>query len=67
MSDWSFQDSVGILIVLGILISAAQTVEAIAQALIVFVCVVIALLWILKFVFEGYTDVITSGDTVNKN
>ncbi|WP_177167478.1 hypothetical protein [Halopenitus malekzadehii] len=60
MNGWSLQDSVGILIVLGITLSAAQAVEGIAQALIVFVGVVIALLWILKFFFEGYTDAITS-------
>jgi uncharacterized membrane protein len=60
MGDWSLRDSVGTLIVLGITLSAAQTVEGIAQALIVFAGVVIALLWTLKFVFEGYTDAITS-------
>jgi len=62
MEDWSLQDSVGILIVLGVTLSAAQTVDGIAQALVVFVGVVIALLWILKFFFEGYTETITAVD-----
>ena len=60
MDEWSLQDSVAILIVLEITLSAAQTVEGIAQALIVLVGVVIALLWILRFFLEGYTDAITS-------
>jgi len=63
MDEWSLQDSVAILIVLGITLSAAQTVEGIAQALIVSVGVIVAVLWILRFFLEGYTDAITSVDS----
>jgi hypothetical protein len=48
---------VGILIALAITLSAARTVDGIAQALIVLVGVVIALLWIGNFVLRGYLDV----------
>lgn len=64
VDSWSLRDSVGLLIVLGVTLSAAQTVDGIAQALIVFVGVVIALLWIPKFVFEGDTETITAVDRV---
>ncbi|MCQ4335057.1 hypothetical protein KM295_16535 [Natronomonas sp. F2-12] len=66
MSDLSFQDSVGILIVFGMMISV-KNLAGIAQALVVCVGIVIALPWMLKFVFGGYADVITSGDTVDKD
>ena len=56
MSDWSLRDMLGILIVLGITFSAARVVDGIAQALIVLVGAVIALLWIGNFVLRGYTD-----------
>jgi hypothetical protein len=56
MSDWSPRDTLGILIVLGITLSAARAVDGIAQALIVLVGAVIALLWIGNFVLRGYTD-----------
>ncbi|MFC6888152.1 hypothetical protein [Halorubrum trueperi] len=42
LEDWSLQNSVGILIVLGVTLSAARTVDGIAQVLIVFVGVVVA-------------------------
>lgn len=35
MSDWSLRDTIGILIMLGITLSAARTVDGIAQALII--------------------------------
>mgnify|MGYP000309585430 CR=1 FL=1 len=56
MTDWSLRDTLGIVIVLGITISTARVVDGIAQALIVLVGVVIALLWIGNFVLRGYTD-----------
>ena len=64
MSDWSLRDMLGILIVLGITFSAARVVDGIAQALIVLVGAVIALLWIGNFVLRGYTDVLqtSTGD-----
>jgi|GEM_PF-4526579 len=64
MSDWSLSDTLGILIVLGITLSAARVVDGIAQALIVLVGAVIALLWIGNFVFRGYTDALqtSTGD-----
>jgi hypothetical protein len=64
MSDWSLRDTLGILIVLGITFSAARVVDGIAQALIVLVGAVIALLWIGNFVLRGYTDALqtSTGD-----
>ena len=56
MSDWSLRDTLGILIVLGVTFSAARVVDGIAEALIVLVGAVIALLWIGNFVLRGYTD-----------
>lgn len=58
MTDLSFGDTIGIIIVLGITLSAARVVDGIGQALIVLVGVVIALLWIGNFVLRGYNDVI---------
>ncbi|MFC6942556.1 hypothetical protein ACFQE8_21750 [Salinirubellus sp. GCM10025818] len=63
MSDWRLRDTLGILIVLGGTLSAARVVDGIAQALIVLVGVVIALLWMGKFFFEGYTDALRSTNT----
>ena len=60
MSDWRLRDTLGILIVLGGTLSAARAVDGIAQALIVLVGVVIALLWMSTFFFEGYTDALRS-------
>jgi len=57
MSDWSPRDSLGILFVLAATLSAARTVDGIAQALIVLLGVVIASLWIGTFVLRGYLDV----------
>jgi|APHM01.1.fsa_nt_gi hypothetical protein len=57
MTEWSLRDTVGIVIMLGITLSAAQTGDGIAQALIILVGVVIALLWIGNFVLRGYLDV----------
>jgi hypothetical protein len=64
MSDWSLRDTLGILIVFGITFSAARVVDGIAQALIVLVGAVIALLWIGNFVLRGYTDALqtSTGD-----
>ena len=63
MTDWSLRDTLGIVIVLGITLSAARVVDGIAQALIVLVGVVIALLWISNFVLRGYTDALQTPDT----
>ena len=63
MSDWSLRDTLGIVIVLGITFSAARAVDGIAQALIVLVGVVIALLWIGNFVLRGYTDALQTPTT----
>jgi len=56
MMDWSLADTIGIVIVLGITLSAAGAVDGIGQALISLVGVVIALLWIGNFVLRGYND-----------
>lgn len=56
MADWSLRDTVGIVIVLGATLSAARVADGIAQALIIFVAVVVALLWIGNFVLRGYID-----------
>jgi uncharacterized membrane protein len=63
MSDWSLRDTIGILIVLGITLSAARTVDGFAQALIVLVGVILALLWIGNFVLHGYNDALQSSST----
>ncbi|WP_318568164.1 hypothetical protein [Salinigranum marinum] len=60
--DWSLRDTAGIVVVLAITVSAASTVEGIAQALIVLVGVVVALLWIGNFVLRGYTDAVRTPD-----
>lgn len=65
MSDWSLRDSLGVLIVLAATLSAARTVDGIAQALIVLVGVVIALLWVGNFVLRGYLDVQRTPETKN--
>jgi hypothetical protein len=65
MTDWSLRDTFGIVIVLAITFSAARAVDGVAQALIVLVGVVIALLWIGNFVLRGYTDALTTPDTDN--
>ncbi|WIV66493.1 hypothetical protein [Natrialbaceae archaeon AArc-T1-2] len=57
---WTVRDTIGILIVVGITLSAARSLEGIAQALVVLVGVVVALLWTAKFFFEGYTDAVGS-------
>jgi hypothetical protein len=56
MTDWRLRDTLGILIVLGATLSAASVVDGLAQALIVLVGVVVALLWVGRFFLEGYTD-----------
>ncbi|MFP9192021.1 hypothetical protein ACLI4Q_10230 [Natrialbaceae archaeon A-CW1-1] len=63
MEDWRLRDTIGILIVLGVTLSAAATLEGLAQALVILVGVVIALLWIGNFFLEGYTDTLESGST----
>lgn len=63
MSDWSLRDTLGIVIVLAVTLSAARAVDGIAQALIVLVGVVVALLWIGNFVLRGYTDAIRTAET----
>ena len=65
MTDWSLRDTAGIVIVLALTLSAARAVDGVAQALIVLVGVVIALLWIGNFVLRGYTDALTTPDTGN--
>jgi len=65
MTDWSLRDTVGIVIVLALTLSAARAVDGVAQALIVLVGVVVALLWIGNFVLRGYTDALTTPDTDN--
>jgi len=65
MTDWSLQDTVGIVIVLAITLAAARAVDGIAQTLIVLVGVVIALLWIGNFVLRGYTAALKAPDTDN--
>jgi hypothetical protein len=65
MSDWSLRDTLGILIVLAVTLSAAQTVDGIAQALLVLVGVVIALLWVGNFVLRGYLAVQQTPETDN--
>jgi len=62
MTDWSLRDTFGVVIVLGITLSAARAVDGIAQTLIVLVGVVIALLWIGNFVLRGYTDALQTPD-----
>jgi hypothetical protein len=63
MTDWSLRDTLGIVIVLGVTLSAARAVDGIAQALIVLVGVVVALLWIGNFVLRGYTDAVGTPDS----
>lgn len=60
MSEWRLRDTLGILVVLAVTFSVARALDGIAQALVVLVGVVIALLWIGKFFLEGYTDALTS-------
>lgn len=62
MTDWSLRDTLGILIVLGITLSVARNMDGIAQALLVLVSVVVALLWIGNFVLRGYVDVRRGSD-----
>ncbi|WP_152422049.1 hypothetical protein [Natrialba chahannaoensis] len=64
MEDWRLRDTVGVLIVLGVTLSAAATLEGVAQGLVILVGVVIVLLWIGRFFLEGYTDSIK---TTNNN
>jgi hypothetical protein len=65
MTDWSIRDTLGIVIVLAVTLSAARAVDGLAQALIVLVGVVIALLWIGNFVLRGYTDALRTPETDN--
>lgn len=60
--DWSLRDTAGIVIVLAITLAAARAVDGIAQALIVAVGVVVALLWIGNFVLRGYTDAMRASE-----
>lgn len=62
MTDWTLRDTLGILIVLGITLSVARNTDGIAQALLVLVSVVVALLWIGNFVLRGYVDVVRGSD-----
>ncbi|MFC3958340.1 hypothetical protein [Halovivax cerinus] len=60
MDDWSLRDDVGILVVLGMTLGAAQSVDGTAPSLAILVVGAgIAGLWIGKFFLEGYTDAIT--------
>jgi hypothetical protein len=63
MGNWRLRDTIGILIVLGVTLSAAATLEGLGQALVMLVGVVIALLWIGNFFLEGYTDAIETAST----
>lgn len=65
MTDWSLRDTFGIVIMLALTLSAARAVDGIAQALIVLVGVVVALLWIGNFILRGYTEARTRPDTGN--
>lgn len=56
MSELTLGDLMGILIAIGPIFSAAEAVDGLAQALVVFVGVVIALLWVGNFVLRGYMD-----------
>ena len=56
MTGWSLGDTIGIVIMLGVTLSAARAVDGIGQALIVLVGAVVALLWIGNFVLRGYND-----------
>jgi hypothetical protein len=56
MSDRSYRDTSGILIVFGITLSAAGAADGIAQGLLVLVGAVNASLWIGSFVPRGYAD-----------
>jgi hypothetical protein len=60
--DWSLRDTAGIVVVLAITFAAARAVDGIAQALIVAVGVVVALLWIGNFVLRGYTDAMRASE-----
>jgi hypothetical protein len=57
MAELTLRDSVGIIIAIAVILSAAETVDGLAQLLIVLVGAVIALLWIGNFVLRGYLDV----------
>lgn len=59
MEDWRLRDTLAIVIVIGVILSAAESVDGIVQVLVVLVGVVIALLWMGMFFLEGYTDALT--------
>ncbi len=56
MREWTLRDTLGIIIVLGVLFGAAGTVAGLAQLLLIFVGSVIILLWIGMFILRGYLD-----------
>lgn len=63
MTDWSFGDTVGIVVMFLVTLSAAGAVDGIAQALVTLVGVVIILLWIANFVLRGYNETFQTPDT----
>ena len=62
MADWSLRDTLGIVVVLAVALSAARAVDGIAQALVTLVGVIVALLWIGNFVLRGYTDAVRASE-----
>jgi len=56
MAEWSYRDTLGILIVLGATLAAARTLDGLASALVALVGAVVALLWIAYFFVEGYAE-----------
>lgn len=63
MTDWSFGDTVGIVVMFLVTLSAAGELDGIAQALITLVGVTIILLWIANFVLRGYNETFQTPDT----
>lgn len=59
MEEWTLRDSMGLIIVFGVTLSAAKTVDGIAQALIILVGVILAILWIGMFFAQGYTNTVS--------
>lgn len=58
MSDWTLSDTLGIVIVLGVILAAASAMDGLAQAVVVLVGAVVALLWIGNFVLRGYASAV---------
>ena len=56
MSDWSLSDTLGVVVVLGAILSAASALDGLAQVVVASVGAVVALLWVGNFVLRGYTS-----------